>query len=431
MSQEVRPQVLIMQVDHTMEVVNGLGIRLMPILDALKLIDGRVIPAFYIRNRDVAVAVAAMLKEYGVRDVFLISRNDLAIKDAGAVNGMLRGILEIDYASTKPTLSDADLLAIRDRVNTAGALGAMLPYQYVTRTNVEYLQHRLVSVYANATSRPAQFVYQGILTGANGVLTNNIETAYQLLAMLPANSILRTPLIIGHRGTPAKAPENSIEGSVLAYNDGADVIELDIYLSTDNRLIVMHDATTQRTTNGNLTVENSTLDQLKALTLLDTTGNFPGLKIPTLDEYFATFKGLDVQIFIEIKSTKPEIVPVLAALIAEYNFSDQATVITFHTSQADNMREFLPNISVGYLNTSLASASNLTTSLMSILNNVVPIKTTYNPEATPLTRELLTQLNYRGITTWPWTVNSAADQYKFFTYGVGGITTNTTLPIEE
>jgi glycerophosphoryl diester phosphodiesterase len=431
MSEDIRPQVLIIQVDHTMDVVNSMGIRLMSVLDALKIIDGRVIPAFYIRNRDVAVAVAAMLKEYGVRDVFMISRNDLAIADAREVNGMLRGILEIDFVSSNPTLSNADLLEIRDRVNTAGAIGAMLPYQYVTRENIEYLQHRLVSVYANATNRAAQFVYQGILAGANGVLTNNLETAYSLLAMLPANSILRTPLIIGHRGTPAKAPENSLEGSVLAFNDGADVIELDIFLSTDNRLIVMHDSTTQRTTNGNLTVESSTLEQLKLLTLLDSTGNFPGLRIPTLDEYFAAFKGLDVQIFIEIKSTKPEIVSVLAALIDEYDFSDQATVITFHTSQADNMREFLPNISVGYLNTSLASASNLTASLMSILNSVVPIKTTYNPEASPLTRDLLTQLNYRGITTWPWTVNLAADQYKFFTFGVGGITTNTTFQMKN
>lgn len=426
MSEEVRPQVLILQVDHTMEIVNSLGVRIMPVLQALQMIDGRVIPAFYVRNRDVAVNLAGMLKEYGVRDVFLISRNPLAITDARAQNNMLRGILEIDYVSSKPTLSDADLLDIRNRVNMAGALGALLPYQYVTKPNVQYLQWRLVSVFANATNQPDLAVHQGILSGANGVLTNNIEAAYALMSLLPANSVLRTPMIIGHRGMPSRAPENSLEGSILAYQEGANVIELDIFLSTDNRLIVMHDATTGRTASANLTVESSTLAQLKELTLLDTTGNFPGLRIPTLDEYFAEFKDKDVQIFIEIKSTKPEIVPVLRALIEEYDFFDQAVVITFHTSQAENMRLVLPEISVGYLNSSLASASNLNGSILSILNSVIPIKTTYNPEVSPLTPALLQQLNYRGITTWPWTVNNANQLYQNFVNNVGGITTNFT-----
>jgi glycerophosphoryl diester phosphodiesterase len=426
MTEEVRPQVLILQVDHTMEVVNSSGLRIMPVLQALQLIDGRVIPAFYVRNRDVAVNLAGMLKEYGVRDVFLISRNPLAITDARTQYNMLRGILEIDYVSTKPNLGSADLLDIRNRVNMAGALGALLPYQYVTKENVEYLQWRLVSVFANATNQTDAQIHQGILSGANGVLTNDIESAYALMSMLPANSILRTPMIIGHRGMPSKAPENSLEGSILAYQEGANVIELDIYLSSDNRLIVMHDATTGRTASSNLTVESSTLEQLKELTLQDTTGNFPGLRIPTLDEYFAEFKGKDVQIFIEIKSTKPEIVPVLRALIEEYEFFDQVVVITFHTSQADNMRLVLPEISVGYLNTSLASASNLNGSILSILNNVVPIKTTYNPEVSPLTPDLLRELNYRGITTWPWTINTANQLYQNFVNNVGGLTTNFT-----
>jgi glycerophosphoryl diester phosphodiesterase len=367
-----------------------------------------------------------MLKEYGVRDAFLISRNPLTITDARKQNNMLRGILEIDYNPAKPVLTNEDLLDIRNRVNTSDALGALLPYQYVTKQNVQYLQWRLVSVYANATNQPDYQVYQGILSGANGVMTNNIAAAYQLMSMLPANSILRTPMIIGHRGMPSKAPENSLEGSILAYQDGANVIELDIFLSTDNRLIVMHDATTGRTASANLTVESSTLAQLKALTLLDSTGNYPGLRIPTLDEYFAEFKGKDVQIFIEIKSTKPEIVTVLKALIDEYDFYDQSVVITFHTAQAENMRLVLPEISVGYLNTSLASAANLNGSLMSILNSVIPIKSTYNPEFSPLTPALLQQLHYRGITTWPWTINTAAGMYQNFVNNVGGITTNFT-----
>ncbi|HAQ56524.1 MAG TPA: hypothetical protein DCR44_03885 [Acholeplasmatales bacterium] len=424
--EEVRPQVLVLTVDHTMNVVSPSGARITTILEALLAIDGRVIPAFYIRNRDVAVAVAAVLKGYGIRDVFLISRNTTTITDARATYSMLRGILEIDYDPLTPTLDDADRLAIRDAVNTCGALGALLPEQYISRDNVEYLQNRLVTVFTNASKGDAEEMYRSVLAGADGIIASDIDALYSFYAEFPENSLIRTPLVIAHRGIPSQAPENTVEGSLLAYDLGADVIELDIYLTTDNRLVVMHDSTTARTTNGNLTVESSTLEQLKALTILDTTGHFPGLKVPTLDEYFDAFGGEDVQIFIEIKSSKPEIVPVLAALIETYGMADQVSVIAFATAQVDNMRLNLPAISVGYLNSSLASKTNLNGSLLLIMNSVVPIKSTYNPNSSTLTEELIRQLHYRGINTYPWTIDAIDDIYAFYGMGVGGITTNYT-----
>jgi len=90
------------------------------------------------------------------------------------------------------------------------------------------------------------------------------------------------------------------------------------------------------------------------------------------------------------------------------------------------MRQNLPNISVGYLNTSLASASNLNGSLLSIMNSVVPIKTTYNPDYSPLSEALINQLHLRGITTWLWTLNDLNLQYTYYAMGVGGITTDYT-----
>ncbi|MFA5007219.1 MAG: glycerophosphodiester phosphodiesterase family protein [Candidatus Izemoplasmatales bacterium] len=425
-TEEVRPQALILTIDNMMNVVTPGGLRIMSILEALLAIDGRVIPAFYVRNRDVAVSLAGLLKDYGIRDVFMISRNTTAITDARTAYSMLRCILEIDYDSAVPTLDDAALLAIRDEVNTVGAIGALLPEEYVSRDNADYLQRRLVSVYANTYGADEESVARSVLSGVNGVIVEDVESLYGFYGTFPENSLIRTPLVIGHRGMSTRAPENTVEGSMLAYEAGADVIELDIYLTTDNRLVVMHDGTTARTTNGTLTVEESTLEQLKALTILDTTGNFPNLKIPTLDEYFETFGDLDVQIFIEIKSTKLEIVPVLATLIDTYGVSDQVTVIAFSTAQVENMRTNLPNISVGYLNSGFANASNLEGSLLVIMNSVVPIKTTFNPSYSGLTEALIEQLHYRGITTWPWTVNDAEVQYEYYSMGVGGITTDYT-----
>ncbi len=425
MASIVRPQVLIMTADASGNIINpNTGSQISSIYDALKKIDGRVIPAFRVADEEAATQVATQLKSYEIDDVFLFSDNSLAIQEARNIYSMLRGVLVINYDNLTPVLSEDDLILIRNRVNSSGAIAAVLPKEYVSRDNTEYLQQRLISVFFDTSDGNEIDQYRAVLAGSNGLVVNNLSIHYEFLSLFPENSIIRTPMIIGHRGMPSKAPENSIQSALLAFEAGAHVIELDIYLTTDNRLAVIHDSTTSRTANGNLTVENSTIDQLQALTLYDTTGNYPNLKIPTLDDYFLTFSDEDIQFFIEIKSTKAEIVPVLASVINEYGMSKRVTVITFTPGQIENMHETLPEISTGYLNYSLAGGSDIDASLLSILNSVVPIKATYNPDYNPVTGQLVRQLNYRGITTWPWKINKAEDIYSYYRMGVGGITTD-------
>lgn len=422
-NEEVRPQALVLTVDHTLNVVDPSGNPIATILEALTTIDGRAIPAFRVHSAAVAEAVAVLVKRYGIRDVFLISESAEAIAVARSTYGMLRGILEIPYDAGNPVLDDEDRLAIRDAVNVCGALGAMLPDEYARKDNVDYLQRRLVAVFADATGEDGA-MYASVLAGVDGMIVGDLAETYSFYGQFPDNSLIRQPLVIGHRGMPSRAPENTVEGSLLAYQSGADVIELDIYLTTDGRIVVMHDATTARTTNGTLTVEESTLAQIKALTILDSTGNYPGLKVPTLDEYFDAFENLDVQIFIEIKSSKPEIVPVLAELVESYGIGDQISIIAFTTAQIERVRVEMPTISVGYLNTTLANTSNLTMSLLSAINTVVPIKTTFNPNFAKNTETFVRQLHYRGINVYPWTIDNVADLSEFYAMGVGGITTN-------
>lgn len=88
------------------------------------------------------------------------------------------------------------------------------------------------------------------------------------------------------------------------------------------------------------------------------------------------------------------------------------------------MHEVLPEISTGYLSTALVSAANLESSIRATLNAIVPIRATMNPEQTPLTEEFIVQMNYRGLSVWPWTVDTSEAYYKFYLWGVGGITSN-------
>lgn len=432
MSRQVRPQVLVMTVDSSGSVVNPLtGTYISPIIDALKKIDGLVIPAFNISNPDIAEDIATLLKDNKISDAFLFSDNVQAIQDARIINPMLRGVLCIDNLEDKPTLSETDLLEIRNLVNSSRSVAALLPVKYATKNNVEYLQRRLVSVFVDTSDGAYTEQYIAVMSGSNGLIVNELSKLYDFYFLFPENSLIRTPMIIGHRGMSSKAPENSLQGSILAYEAGAHVIELDIYLTTDNRLVVIHDATTTRTTNGTMTVENSTLAQLRTLTLLDYSGKYPGLPIPTLDDYFTEFIDKDVQIFIEIKSSKPEILPVLSNLIDAYDIGDQISVLSFIPAMFQNIRNTLPELSLGYLNNTLANVTDLNGSILSVLNNVVPNKTTFNPTHTTVTEDLVRQLNYRGITTWPWTINDNNLLYSFYTMGVGGITTDNTWKLSD
>jgi len=428
---EIRPATAFLRINSNFDVVKANGLPICTFMEALDAAKDKVIPAFYTKNNEIALTIASMLKTYGVRDAFIVSPNISVIQTARAEYNMLRGILEISYDNTNPVLSDADLLEIRDNTNIAGAVATILPIEYTNQYNVFYLQHRLITVWAETSDLGNEAMLEAILSGSNGIVTDDYLSLFDLYATFPENTLIRRPLIIGHRGMSTEAPENTVEGSVLAMNAGADVVELDIYLSLDNEIIVMHDATTTRTTNGSLIVEESTLAQLRELTMNDTFGTFPDIPVPTLEEYFETFKGEDLVLFIEIKSSNVEIVDYLKLLIDEYDFSDQVVVISFIGTQITKMREVLPNISVGYLSTGLINSANLESSIIATLNSVVPAKTTINPEYSPLTDVYIQEMNHRGLTIWPWTLSTPENVYTYYLKGVGGITTDITSILQN
>jgi len=115
--------------------------------------------------------------------------------------------------------------------------------------------------------------------------------------------------VIGHRGAAAVAPENTLPSFAHAVEVGADAVELDLHASADGRLVVIHDPTLERTTDGRGAVESRTLEELRELDAgygftPDRGASFPfrgqGVRIPTLEEVLETIGALPV--VAEIKS---------------------------------------------------------------------------------------------------------------------------------
>lgn len=155
-----------------------------------------------------------------------------------------------------------------------------------------------------------------------------------------------TCLVIAHRGASGYEPENTLSAFERAYRMGADGIELDVQLTRDNHLVVVHDADTFRVTGVKKKIARATLRELKKLDF----GR--GETIPLLSEVFEHFLGKFAVINIEIKSTgwkDTGLEAALGRLIDRFGCQDQVLVSSFNPLNLHRFKRCLPSVPLGYL----------------------------------------------------------------------------------
>jgi len=152
------------------------------------------------------------------------------------------------------------------------------------------------------------------------------------------------PLVIGHRGASAVAPENTVASIKEAWKEGADGNEVDIYLTKDGKLVTIHDKTTERTTGVDLDVRGSTLEQLSALDAGSWKDpKWKGERIPTLVESLAAVPAGKI-IYIEIKGGA-EVLPELRKVIdASGKAKDEIFLIDFKLENLVEAKPLFPDI---------------------------------------------------------------------------------------
>ena len=137
------------------------------------------------------------------------------------------------------------------------------------------------------------------------------------------------PLIIAHRGESYDAPENTLASINLAWQRGAEAVEIDVHLSKDNNVIVIHDASTKRVSGKSGRIKNLTLDEIKNLDVGSWKNEkYKNEKIPTLEEVLKTIPP-NKKLIIEIKSGV-KILPFLKIEIKRANLKpNQIEIISF------------------------------------------------------------------------------------------------------
>jgi len=163
-------------------------------------------------------------------------------------------------------------------------------------------------------------------------------------------------LVVAHRGAAAVAPENTMEAYRLAVEMGADAIELDVHLTADGKLAVMHDETVERTTDLTGAIASMSMKQLRTADagyrFEAPDGSFPfrgkGLKVPTLAEVLK-WLPTGIGLVIEVKA-RAATAPTVAALRgSRVRGAGAVTLISFDERAIEESRELDPEIPTGYL----------------------------------------------------------------------------------
>ncbi len=154
-------------------------------------------------------------------------------------------------------------------------------------------------------------------------------------------------LLVGHRGYPAKYPENTIASFLAALFYGADGLELDMWLSKDGELVVIHDPDTERVAGKKLVVKETTFEELRQLDL------GLGQRIPTLREVLEAVPP-DIPLFVEIKDVDAA-VPALH-LILEKNRLEKTMFVSFKPEALEAIRRESNEAQLGFIIGSMEAA---------------------------------------------------------------------------
>ena len=251
-------------------------------------------------------------------------------------------------------------------------------------------------------------------------------------------SIASEPMIVAHRGASGDAPENTMAAFRLAWQQGADAIEGDFHMTSDQQIVCIHDKTTERVATGqkNCSVAASTFGELRRLDVGSWKNpKFAGEQIPTLSEVLEIVPN-GKKIVVEIKCG-PEILPLLQQQLSDSALQpDQIVIICFNQEVITQARLRMPQYDANWLTKfdwEPESQQWLPTSQQVIKTLVRTGATGLGSKAdlNVLNAEFAESLESAGKEFHVWTVNDAKPAKELASLGVDSITTNYPAKIRE
>jgi glycerophosphoryl diester phosphodiesterase len=244
-------------------------------------------------------------------------------------------------------------------------------------------------------------------------------------------------LVIAHRGGAALWPENTLYAFERARDLGVDVLEMDVQVTSDGVLVVMHDATLDRTTDGHGPVNKLSLNELKKLDAAfhfspDGGHSYPlrgrGITVPTLQEVFKALPGMRFNI--EPKQAQPSLVKPLCRMIRESGLQKQVMIGSFSAQVLAEFRAECPEVDtsaspveVGTLLTANTTGNEQQQQQRSLIARAVQVPESIGGRSV-LTREFIKAAHARQLQVHVWTINDEESMKRLIELGVDGIMTD-------
>jgi glycerophosphoryl diester phosphodiesterase len=241
-------------------------------------------------------------------------------------------------------------------------------------------------------------------------------------------------IVMAHRGGGGRWPHNTLYAFERAAALRVDVLELDIHMTRDGVLVVMHDSTVENTTDGSGAIRSMNLKELKALDAGyqwtdDGGASFPfrnkGIQVPTLQEILEAFPGLRLNI--DIKPQAPGIVEPFVRLLSDYRKLEKVMVGSFHDEQLRRFRRLSP---------ATATAAGVQETRLFYAVNRVRLAAIYSPAAQAfqvpewaegrqiVTRRFIKNAQRHRIQVHVWTVDEIEDMQRLIEWGADGLITD-------
>ena len=242
------------------------------------------------------------------------------------------------------------------------------------------------------------------------------------------------PHIIAHQGSSLDLPPNTLEAFQLALDQGADIIELDIWRSKDGTWVVIHDRNLSRITGVNKDITKLTFEEIQLLdagyNFSDSSGNYlyrnKGYKIPSLEQVFKQFNNEKINI--EIKTVSKLGLSDLVEMIKKYQMEKKVLVVSFSYNVIKKFRKISNN--------QIATAASKSDIMRMIYFGKLPwYKIRFDAFQMPFyskkveryglkNTEWIGKMRSKGMEVHYWTVDNSEDIKKAFSIGAGGVITN-------
>lgn len=223
-----------------------------------------------------------------------------------------------------------------------------------------------------------------------------------------------------HRGYSGKYPENTMIAFEKAIEAGADGIELDVQLTKDGEVVIIHDESIDRTTDGKGLVVSFTCEELKKYDASYTYRGQMGFNsIPTLREYFELVKDTNIITNIELKTGVNEyhgIEQKVWDLIKEYNLTDRIIISSFNHYTILRMKAIASELVYGLLTETWYVDAGKYTHNLGVQ--------CYHPQFANMTKEIVKEIKSHGVQINAWTVNKEETMRDLIEKGIDGIIGN-------